>query len=184
LNEVRRARQSCFSLYTRRQSCRMAVTTPIKGLTSSRPDACARRKRGFAALRKWGVVVALAWYGSMAIAQEEGASRRLNEARSTRRVTASATIFWSDVPLRDAVARLEKLFGETIFLDRRVDPTARLHLNIRAGSLEQVIEAIDVKPKLRACRMWGRAIRRSGLRRWRRCEARRWRGCHRGSVVR
>jgi hypothetical protein len=50
-----------------------------------------------------------------------------------------ATIHWQDVPLRDAIDRLTKLFGERSFLDRRIDPTVRVSLDMSASSAEQVL---------------------------------------------
>jgi hypothetical protein len=133
------------------------VNTPNKGLTSSQSDACARCEWGFVSPIRWCFLAVFVCHASWASAQESGAAERLNDGRSVRRGATSATIFWVDVPLRDALARLEKLFGETIFLDRRVDPTALVHLQMRAGSLEEVIESVAVTPKLGASR-FGRTV--------------------------
>jgi hypothetical protein len=54
----------------------------------------------------------------------------------------TATIHWEDVPLRDAIGRLEKLFGTSGFLDRRIDPTTRVDLDMSASSAEQVLARV------------------------------------------
>jgi hypothetical protein len=56
--------------------------------------------------------------------------------------SATATIHWLGVPLSDAIGRLEKLFGESVFLDRRIDPTQHVALDIQASSAEQVLTAL------------------------------------------
>jgi len=54
----------------------------------------------------------------------------------------SVTIHWQQLPLRDALHRLENLFNETVFLDRRVDPGRRLTLDIEASNLDQAIGSV------------------------------------------
>lgn len=54
----------------------------------------------------------------------------------------SATIHWQHVPLRDALHRLEDLFNQTVFLDRRVNPNLRVSLDIEASNLDQAIDSI------------------------------------------
>ncbi len=56
----------------------------------------------------------------------------------------TAAIHWRQVPLRDAVARLNRLFDETVFVDRRVDPNLRVNLDIDASSAEEVLIPIGV----------------------------------------
>jgi hypothetical protein len=75
-------------------------------------------------------------------AQGSGSGSRSIGSRPTRGVSATATIHWRDVPLQEAIARLEKLFGEPVFLDRRIDPTQHVALDIQATSIEQVLKAI------------------------------------------
>ena len=69
-------------------------------------------------------------------ARDRGAGRMAREAQR------SAEIHWQRVPLRDALARLEKAFDETVFLDRRVDPSQRVSLDIEAHQIEDVLTAI------------------------------------------
>jgi hypothetical protein len=59
-----------------------------------------------------------------------------------KRSVRTATIHWQDVPLRDALIRLEKLFGKSAFLDRRIDPTVRVNLDMAASSVEQVLARV------------------------------------------
>jgi hypothetical protein len=54
----------------------------------------------------------------------------------------TATIHWQRVPLRDAIGRLHALFEDTIFVDRRIDPSVRISLDIEATSAEEVVAAI------------------------------------------
>jgi hypothetical protein len=67
----------------------------------------------------------------------------------------TATIFWNDVPLIDALSRLEKVFDDSVFLDRRVDPDTRVSLNRQVTSLEQAVNSIAVTPKVGASRIGG-----------------------------
>jgi hypothetical protein len=60
-------------------------------------------------------------------------------AKSSQR---TATIHWQRVPLRDALGRLQALFDDTVFVDRRVDPSMRVSLDIEAASAEEVVAAI------------------------------------------
>jgi type II secretory pathway component GspD/PulD (secretin) len=63
----------------------------------------------------------------------------------------SATIHWQHVPLRDAVGRLQSLFGQPVFVDRRIDPSMRITLDIEASSAEEVLTSIAAE------RAWGAA---------------------------
>src|SRR5205807_3738633 len=64
-----------------------------------------------------------------------------------------ATIHWQRVPLRDALGRLHILFDEFVFVDRRVDPSARVSLDIEASSAEEVISAIATDRELSSTRI-------------------------------
>ena len=65
----------------------------------------------------------------------------------------SATIDWQRLPLRDAIGRLHTVFNETVFVDRRVDPSQRVTLDIEAGSAEEVVAAIAAVLKLSETRL-------------------------------
>jgi hypothetical protein len=98
------------------------------------------------------ILVSVVLCTTEARAQRSGAGSSEIGSR-TRRVSATATIHWRDVPLKEAIARLEKLFGESVFLDRRIDPTQDVSLDIQANSVEQVLAAIAAEPKLGVSRM-------------------------------
>jgi hypothetical protein len=52
------------------------------------------------------------------------------------------TIHWERVPLSEAIYRLKQLFDDPIFVDRRIDPGARISLDIEATSAEDVLAAV------------------------------------------
>ncbi|HEX2476289.1 MAG TPA: hypothetical protein VHK01_16175 [Lacipirellulaceae bacterium] len=52
------------------------------------------------------------------------------------------------MPLRDAVGRLNELFDEPIFVDRRVDPTQRISLNVEGAALEEVLDRLSAGASL------------------------------------
>ena len=96
----------------------------------------------------WGLLAWLAWL-DCANAKPQAAV-----ARDAQR---SATIHWQRVPLRDALARLETVFDETVFLDRRVDPSQRVSLDIEAQRMEDVLTTIAAQRGLGISRL-GRLI--------------------------
>jgi hypothetical protein len=69
----------------------------------------------------------------------------------------TATIHWQRVPLRDALGRLHALFDDTVFVDRRVDPSMRISLDIEATSAEEVVAAIAAGRDLGEARL-GRLV--------------------------
>jgi hypothetical protein len=69
----------------------------------------------------------------------------------------TATIHWQRVPLRDALGRLHTLFDDAVFVDRRVDPSLRVTLDIEAGSAEEVVTAIAAGRDLGVSRL-GRLV--------------------------
>jgi hypothetical protein len=92
-----------------------------------------------------GFVICLAASLQSAHAQGDAARRADSIARPARRTVQTATIHWRDVPLQDALARLTRLFDETTFLDRRIDPTVRANLDMSASSAQQVLTRIAVE---------------------------------------
>jgi hypothetical protein len=60
----------------------------------------------------------------------------------------TATIHWQGVPLREAIGRLQPLFDEPVFVDRRVDPNVHVSLDISATSAEQVLKALAAEHEL------------------------------------
>jgi hypothetical protein len=72
-------------------------------------------------------------------------------------VRRSATIHWQRVPLADAIGRLEDLFDESVFLDRRVDLGWRVSLDIEASSMEEVLAPLAAERNLGVSRL-GRVV--------------------------
>jgi hypothetical protein len=58
------------------------------------------------------------------------------------RPPSTATIHWQGVPLGETLDRLKLLFNEPVFVDRRVDPNARVTLDMSASSAEQALGGI------------------------------------------
>ncbi|MFO0790130.1 MAG: STN domain-containing protein [Pirellulales bacterium] len=59
-----------------------------------------------------------------------------------QRARGTSTIHWRAVPLGEATARMQPLFDERLFVDRRIDPSTRISLDISAISMEQVLTAL------------------------------------------
>lgn len=83
--------------------------------------------------------------------EDETAARKADAPAATRakgeetirtRVKRTANIHWQRVPLREAIGRLREFSGDTVFVDRRIDPTMRVSLDIVAGSAEEVVAAL------------------------------------------
>jgi hypothetical protein len=89
----------------------------------------------------WLILVAGAWL-PVACGQDRPATQRRVGKPPVGSVSTTATIHWQDVPLRDAIGRLEKLFDEAIFLDRHIDSGVRVSLDIEATSTREVLTAI------------------------------------------
>jgi hypothetical protein len=66
-----------------------------------------------------------------------------------------ATIHWEGVQLRDALGRLRGLFEDPVFVDRRIDPSRRVSLDIDAGSAQEVLSAIAAERELGVARLGG-----------------------------
>ena len=98
----------------------------------------------------WGflAIATIAWLPT-ADAQDSSVSRARPSARASSGRVQTATIHWQDVPLRDAIQRLQRLFNESVFLDRRIDPTTRVTLATEASSVE------DIMRRLAADNGWG-----------------------------
>jgi hypothetical protein len=71
--------------------------------------------------------------------------------RQASRQTAS--IHWQGLSLRDAIARLRPLFDQAVYVDRRVDPAARVSLDIEASSAEQVLHALALEHQFGVSRL-------------------------------
>ena len=86
--------------------------------------------------------------GKRTAQSEPRLSPSAENASSQRRPRATATIHWQSVPLREAIGRLQPLFDEPVFVDRRVDPSVRVSLDIAATSAEQVVAALAAEQQL------------------------------------
>jgi hypothetical protein len=73
------------------------------------------------------------------------------KARESARRTAA--VHWQGVPLRDAVARLGTLFDDRVVIDRRIDPTSLISLDINAASAEAVLRALAAQQGLGVSRI-------------------------------
>ncbi|HEX3601209.1 MAG TPA: hypothetical protein VHU84_13750 [Lacipirellulaceae bacterium] len=92
--------------------------------------------------------------GISATPREKSNAAHSSAARSSR---PTATIHWQGVPLRDAIARLQPLFDEPVFVDRRVNPDMKVTLDIAAQSAEQVLAGIATDQELGVARL-GRLV--------------------------
>lgn len=76
----------------------------------------------------------------------DGRSARLPSAgdanTASPRPPSTATIHWQGVPLGETLDRLKLLFNDPVFVDRRVDPSQRVTLDMSASSAEQVLGGI------------------------------------------
>ena len=86
-----------------------------------------------------------------------GTSRRLSldeaGSPSQHHPARSVTIDWQRVPLCEAIGRLKPLFEETVFVDRRVDPSLRVSLQTEATSAEQVVAQLASEHELGVARL-------------------------------
>jgi hypothetical protein len=146
----------CAFLFTasRRRDAIVAKVMDVrtKGLTTVWPVAYPRWAARLFATQCLFTVIAITACGRASLAQELDRAQRRPAVGGA---SATATISWTDVPLIDALSRLERVFGDAVFLDRRIDPNLRVTLNMSATSLEQVVTAIAIEPKLGVSRMGG-----------------------------
>jgi hypothetical protein len=83
--------------------------------------------------------------------QQSGTGERTSDQRERpqvrygSRALKTATIHWQDVPLRDAVGRIRRLFDEEVFVDRRLDPNTRITLDATATGAGQAVAEIAAK---------------------------------------
>jgi hypothetical protein len=78
--------------------------------------------------------------GSMSPTIVVAAAPPATKSRESARRTAA--IHWQGVPLRDAAARIGGLFGDRVFIDRRIDPATSISLDINAAAAGDVLRAI------------------------------------------
>lgn len=81
-------------------------------------------------------------------------SLEANEAPTRQRKSRqTATIHWRGVPLCEAIDRLKPLFDVAVFVDRRVDPSEHVSLDIDATSAEQVLTSVASSHDLGVARL-------------------------------
>jgi hypothetical protein len=129
-------------VYTRRCKFLNALAGGGRGLTITlrfafRTDSKKRFKRPVAVF-----VLMLAAGLQTAHGQVPSSNRDGSSGRVSPRSVRTAAIHWLDVPLRDAISRLEKLFGQSTFLDRRIDPTVRVNFTRAVSSSEQALSRV------------------------------------------
>jgi hypothetical protein len=106
-------------------------------------------------------IIAMTAYCAGTRAQDDVRARdksRPAQARSATDAAAktsqrTATIHWQRVPLRDALERLHSLFSDSIFVDRRIDPSMRVSLDIEVASAEEAVAAIAARHELGVARL-------------------------------
>ena len=88
-------------------------------------------------LLSWCVVMGFA--AATAMGQSASARGKGSAALPSDR---TITIHWEQVPLREAVPRLSKALGRTIWVDRRIDPNRRISLVVRDATGAEVLEQL------------------------------------------
>ncbi|MCA9187710.1 MAG: hypothetical protein R3E01_05255 [Pirellulaceae bacterium] len=90
-----------------------------------------------------------------AVAGVDGAERSGAEATEWlvgdefhQRLDATASLVWQDTTLRDGLERLAAAHHIAIFLDRRVDPTQTLTLNVSDLPLRKLLQRIAVQTQI------------------------------------
>ena len=151
------AAEKTFSLDNDGVMAGTSMHARAKGLTSmlaAVPRSGGLARRGAKKLRAGAVlgscVAALGVVAVCAAAQRESRPAAGRAVRETRRM---ATIHWEQVPLRDALARLPALFGEPVFVDRRVDPNQRISLDVAAASVDDVLAPVAASLSLGTSRL-------------------------------
>jgi hypothetical protein len=62
--------------------------------------------------------------------------------QANHRAQRQASVHWQHVPLHNAITRLKTVFGETVFVDRRVDPGRRVTLDVDAAAVDDVMRTL------------------------------------------
>jgi hypothetical protein len=82
---------------------------------------------------------ALAWGGA---AEVSGPIRWVTGSQLSQTLAQPLDVFWSNNPLRPAVASLSRAQRVAILIDRRVDPGQKLSLNLQNVPLQTVLQSI------------------------------------------
>lgn len=122
------------------------MVVPAKGLTNALPVALAKSAglRGAACrVCSWVLCLTCGLLPCVAApAADPPAARSPIRGRVLQEARRTATIHWDRVPLCDALARLTNEFGEPVIVDRRVDPNARVSLDVQAASLDEALAPV------------------------------------------
>ena len=90
------------------------------------------------------VVVAVAWgilWGGRPTTGAE-TTNWLTGARFQKQLSQPVDVVWDDVPLRQAMSNLARAQRVAVVIDRRVDPSQKLKLQLRGVSLQEAFEEI------------------------------------------
>ncbi len=103
----------------------------------------------FCRLTLFNVLISLA--GSAALAQSDA----LHQATNTRnpRGAVRYSIDWDQLPLGDAIVRLQHVSNAELFLDRRVDPSQPVKLSLTDASVDEIIAGLAAACAIGDCRL-------------------------------
>ena len=118
-------------------------------LTSARFVACATGGEKRAAAIVLSFIASLFVVNSLYAQSVAEASTETETGRGgSNRVERRATIQWQRVPLQNALGRLNEVFDEPMFVDRRTDPSQRVSLEIEDATLSDVLQALSAATSL------------------------------------
>jgi hypothetical protein len=118
-------------------------------LTSAQFVACTTGGEKRAAATVLSFIASLFVVSSLSTQSVAEASTETETVRGgSNRVERRATIQWQRVPLQNALGRLNEVFDEPIFVDRRTDPSQRVSLEIEDAPLSDVLQALSLAVSL------------------------------------
>src|ERR1700675_4377247 len=68
-------------------------------------------------------------------------------------VAASHTVHWEQMPLADAVDRLERMSNVAVYVDRRIDPTQRVDLSLEDATPDEIAARLASASAAGACKL-------------------------------
>jgi hypothetical protein len=86
--------------------------------------------------------------GMPAVLADETSPARSVRAAGRVETGSAASIHWKGVPLHDALGRLNELYAEPVFADRRLDLSQRVSLDVEAASLDDVLSQLSATASL------------------------------------
>jgi hypothetical protein len=78
----------------------------------------------------------------LAVAAVIGAAGLPDAVAQVRPTVLGATIHWESVPLSDAAARIRQTYGAAVFVDRRLDPSLPVNLDIRDATADVALRKL------------------------------------------